>query len=138
MKIVFCIYLLTGAFWDIRTQKLPGIWIWSGCVGMGVYAFWQLMNGDRLTGDLFVSILPGVLCYVAAKTSQVIGEGDAWVIFMAGLCLSFYELAKVLMGAFFLSAAGSMVCLIWKRQIRNMRMPFVPYLFVAAVMILMG
>ena len=78
------------------------------------------------------------MCYVFAKISHAMGEGDAWLILTAGLVLSFYDLAKVLSVAFFLSAAGSIVCLIAERNIKNRRIPFVPFLFLAAGMVLMG
>ena len=138
MKIVFCFYLLAGSLWDIRTQKLPGVWIWSGCIGGVVYAFLQIMDGKRIVENLLISLLPGVLCYVFAKVSHAMGEGDAWLILIAGLVLPFYELAKVLCAASFLSAAGSIVCLIAERNIRNRRIPFVPFLFLAAGMGLTG
>ena len=138
MKILFCFYLLIGAIWDIRTQKLPGIWIWAGCIIAGVYASLQIMDGERLPGELIISLLPGVLCYVFAKASHAMGEGDAWLILTAGLVLSFYDLAKMLSAAFFLSAAGSILCLILERNMKNRRIPFVPFLFLAAGMVLTG
>ena len=138
MKIVFCLYLLAGSVWDIRTQKLPGVWIWSGCIVGGAYVFFQITAGERIVEDLLISLLPGVVCYVFAKISHAMGEGDAWLILTAGLVLSFYDLAKVLSVAFFLSAAGSIVCLIAERNIKNRRIPFVPFLFLAAGMVLMG
>ena len=138
MKIVFCLYLLAGSIWDIRTQKLPGIWIWAGIFFGGTYAFLQIIDGNRRIEDLVISLLPGLLCYVFAKVSHAMGEGDAWLILIAGLILSFYDLAKVLCAAFFLSATGSIVCLIVNRYMKNSKIPFVPFLFLAAGMVLMG
>lgn len=138
IKIVFCFYLLAGSIWDIRTYKLPGVWIWAGAILGGVYAFLQIINGNRMIENLLISLLPGVLCYVFAKVSRAMGEGDAWLILTAGLVLPFYDLAKVLCAAFFLSAAGSIVCLIVEQNIRNRRIPFVPFLFLAAGMVLTG
>lgn len=138
MKMIFCMYLFISSLWDIRTQKLPGIWIWAGCLAAGVYAAWQIFGGERALGNLLISLLPGVLCYIFAKVSKAMGEGDAWLILTAGMCLSFYDLAKVLSGAFFLSAAGSILCLIGMRSMKNMRIAFVPFLFLAACIVLMG
>lgn len=136
MKIIFCMYLLAGALWDIRTQKLPVIWIWAGNMGAGAYAFFQIIDGERSIGNLLISLLPGILCYVFAKISNAMGEGDAWLILTAGMCLSFYDLSKVLLCAFFLSAAGSILCLACIRSMKNRKIPFVPFLFLAVGMVL--
>lgn len=138
MRIILCLYLLAGALWDIRTQKLPGLWIWAGCMGGGAYAFIQMTEENLFVGDFIMSLLPGVMCYVFAKVSQAMGEGDAWIIFIMGLVLPFYDLVKVLSASFFLSAAGSIVCLIIERNMKNRRIPFVPFLFLATGMVLMG
>lgn len=138
MKILLFLYLLTGAIWDVCTQKLPGIWIWAGGMGAGAYAFWQIIGGERSIENLILSLLPGILCYVFAKASHAMGEGDAWLILIMGLCLPFYDLAKVLLTAFFLSAVGSILWLIGKRGMKDRRIPFVPFLFMAAGFVLMG
>ena len=138
MKYIFCFYLLAGSVWDIRTKKLPSLYIWAGCVGMGAYAFYQLICLRRTLGDLLISLLPGILVYLFAKVCQTIGEGDAWIIFIMGMVLSFFDLSKVLMLAFFLSAAGSIFILLIRQRIENMKIPFVPYLFLATGMVLWG
>lgn len=138
MKYIFCIYLFIGALWDIRMQKLPGIWLWSGCVVGGVYASLQIIGGERSLENLILSLLPGILCYIFAKISGAMGEGDAWVIITAGLCLRFHELAKVLLAAFFLSAVGSILYLILERNLKNRKIPFVPFLFLATGIIIAG
>lgn len=138
MKYIFCIYLFVGSLWDIRTQKLPGIWLWGGCIGSGVYSFLQVIDGERTWDNLILSLLPGLLCYLFVRMSQAMGEGDAWLILITGLCLPFYTFAKVLLTAFFLSAVGSILYLILERNMKNKRIPFVPFLFLAAGIVLVG
>lgn len=135
MSIVFCFYLLIGAIWDIRSRQLPGIWLWAGSFIGGIYAFLQISAGERMLQNLILSLLPGVLFYLFAKTSQTMGVGDAWLILISGLYLSFYELIKLLSAAFFLSALGSMIIVIVKRKMKNQKVAFVPFLFLAAAML---
>ena len=137
MKIIFCFYLLTGALCDIRSQKLPGILLWAGSVLSGVYALLHIIEGKRSLFDLFISLLPGGLCYIFSRISRAMGEGDVWLIIITGAILSFYDAAKVLSIAFFLSAVGSFFILIIKRDMKNQRIAFVPFLFLAAVIVLM-
>lgn len=138
MKIILCMYLLISAIWDIRSQKLPAIWIWAGCVSAGGYAFWQILDGHRSVEALVVSLLPGIICYVFARISHALGEGDAWLILTVGLCLSIYELSKVLLSALFLSAVGAVLYLICTRKMKDRRIAFVPFLFLAVGMVLTG
>lgn len=138
MRFLFCIYLFVGALCDICTQKLPGVWLWGGCIAGGVYAFLQIIAGERNLENLILSLLPGILCYIFVRISKALGEGDAWLIITAALCLPFYEFGQVLLAAFFLSAIGSILYLIVERSIKNKRIPFVPFLFLAAVIISAG
>ena len=138
MKLICCGYLLLGALWDIWTRRLPGIYIWSGCIGMGIYALCQVIFEDRLPGDLLISLIPGFLCYLFARISHSIGEGDAWLILIMGFALPFYDLAKVLMLSLFLSGAGSILFLIITRRMENLKIPFVPFLFLATTIVLVG
>lgn len=135
MSLVFAFYLLAGAVWDIRSRQLPGIWLWVGSLLGGAYAFLQIVGGVRSLQDLILSLLPGLFFYLFAKASQAMGEGDAWLILTAGMLLSFYDLIKLLSIAYFLSAFGAAIILIAERKIRNCRIAFVPFLFLAAAMI---
>jgi len=138
MKLICCGYLLPGALWDIRTRRLPGIYIWSGCIGMGFYALYQIVSKNRLPGDLLISLIPGILCYLFARISHSIGEGDAWLVLIMGCALPFYDLAKVLMLSLFLSGVGSILFLIITRCMENLKIPFVPFLFLATAVVLTG
>lgn len=137
MKYICCFYLLAGGIWDIRTKKIPSLYILLGCIGMGAFAFWQLICGQRMLFDFVISLVPGMLCYLLAKSSQTIGEGDAWVMFIMGMVLSFYELSKVLILSLFLAATGSVLIVILKKRMLNLRIPFIPFLFLAAGIVLL-
>ena len=135
MSILFCFYLLAGAVWDIRSRLLPGLWLWGGFFTGVIYVFLQISGGDRTVWDLILSLFPGVLFYLFARISQSMGVGDAWLILISGLFLHFYELIKLLSVAFFLSAIGSAIIIIAERKMKNLRIAFVPFLFLAAAMI---
>ena len=138
MKIICCLYLLPGAIWDIRTRYLPGVYIWCGFLCMGVLGLFQLIVKERVPGDILISMLPGSLAYLFAKSSKNLGEGDAWLILILGCVLSFYDLIMVLLSSLFLSAIGSIFYLICKRGIKNMKIPFVPFLFLGSMFVLLG
>lgn len=138
MNYIFLLFLLVCAVWDVRTQKIPSIWIYGGLVWMGIYAFCQIIWEKRGMMDLIFAVLPGVICYFFSKISQAMGDGDALLILGTGLCYSTITVLKILMSAFFLSALGSIVFLLIKRNIKNRNIPFVPYLLFACVFLLTG
>ena len=138
MKIICCLYLLPGVFWDIKTRYLPAIYIWFGFFLMAILGVYQIIVKDRFFVDLLISVLPGSLAFLLAKTSKNMGKGDAWLILILGLAQSFYDLINLLLIALFLSAIGSIVIVIYKRQMKNLKIPFVPFLFLGAVIVLLG
>ena len=134
MRMMFEFYLLAGAVWDIRSRQLPGIWLLTGSLLGCVYAFIEITGGERTLQNLILSLLPGILFYLFAKASQAMGEGDAWLILTAGMILSFYDLLKMLFIAFSISAFASVIIVIVERKIKNQRIAFVPFLFLATAM----
>lgn len=135
MRGVFCGMLLVSAIFDIKTKKLPALWLFGGISGMGLYAVYQLVMGKREWLEIILSLLPGIVCYFCARITKVIGEGDAWLIIGMGLCFSIVSVITILMAAFFFAALGGVFLIILKRKIKNQKIPFVPFLLSGVVLI---
>ena len=138
MKSIILIFLLICALWDMKTKKLPAVWLYGGLTWMEIYGIYQLICGQRKPGEIILSLLPGVICYLCARLTKAVGEGDAWLILGMGLCFSLECVLEIVISAFFLSALGSIVLMIVKRNMKNKRIAFVPFLSCAVFFMQMG
>lgn len=129
MNYIYLGFLMVSALWDMKTKKLPAVWLYGGLAWMGIYGVYQLIVGNRKWWELLAALLPGILCYLLARLSKAMGEGDALLILGCGLCFALKSVLSITMAAFFLSAIGAVVIMIVKRNMKNKRIPFVPYLF---------
>lgn len=75
MKYLFLFFLFISAVWDMRTKRIPAIWLYGGLAWMGSYAAYQLIQKERGIMDLVLAVLPGILCYFFAKASHAMGVG---------------------------------------------------------------
>lgn len=135
MKYIYLGFLLINALWDVKTKKLPAVWLYVGLIWLGIYGVYQLVADKREWWELLAALLPGISCYLLARLSKAMGEGDALLILGSGLCFSVKSVLSITMAAFFLSAIGAVVVMIVKRNMKNKRIPFVPYLFCGTVIV---
>ena len=138
MKDMVLLFLAVCALWDMKTKKLPALWLYCGLLWMGIYTVSQLVMEKKEWMDILISLLLGMSCLLCARWTKQLGEGDAWLIWGLGMCFSFYEVIVLVMVAFFLAAIGSIFMMIKKRSMKNQRMAFVPYLFCAAFLMRIG
>ena len=138
MKDIMMFFLAVCALWDMKTKKLPAVWLYGGLLWMGIYAAGQLIMNQRDWRELLLSLLPGVFCYLCARLTKQVGEGDAWLILGMGLCFSLKIVLGIVITAFFLSAVGAMVFMILKSSMKNKRIAFIPFLFCAAFFMRLG
>lgn len=136
MKYIFLLFLLICAIRDFRTRRIPVIWLYGGLAWMGIYACCQLIHSEREMSDLIFAILPGAICYFFVKLSHAMGMGDALLIIGMGFCFPVITVIEILMVAFLFAAIGSIALLVTKRGMKNMTIPFVPYLLASSGFIL--
>ena len=93
-----------------------GLSVKKGGVGRAV-------AGGILTGFLFMGI--------SRLTEEKIGYGDSLLIIVLGTFLGMWKLLILLLGAFGLAAAVSILLMIKRKFTRKSMIPFVPFLTVA-------
>ncbi len=135
MIYVIIIYLLILSWFDIRTKKLPGIWIGGGFFVMGMYGIVTIIFGRQNLANLAAALLPGILIIVFSKISGQIGDGDGLLFLLLGFFFSVREEWLLIFLSFFLAVAGSLGIIISKRNCKNKRIPFVPFITVAVICI---
>lgn len=132
MNYVIIFFLLISMIFDIRNQKIPALWIWCSVVVMAGYRLYLWRNGESTALDVVVSFIPGLLLYLFSCISNGIGKADGLLIIATGCFFSWDKHLEVLLFSFFLAAFFSMGVVIFKRNLRNQRIPFVPFLCAAS------
>lgn len=136
MNYVVMISLLISMIFDIKSQKIPTIWLWCSIGIVMVYRIIISLRGDDTWNSFILALLPGVFLLIFAKISNQIGKGDGLLILITGCYFSCNQHAEVLFISFFLAAIYSMGIMLIKRDYKNRRIAFAPFLFVASVVIM--
>ena len=133
MSYVITIILFISMVFDIRSQKISALWIWCSIAVMTGYRLYLWRNGESTALDVMISFIPGVLVYLFSCISNDIGKADGLLIIVTGCFFSWEKHLEVLFFSFFLAAFFSMGVVIFKRNLKNQRIPFVPFLCAASV-----
>lgn len=124
------VYLLWGAWRDLKKRKIKNEFLWIG----GIAGFVYKSIGMAVSSDFFkewvLALIPGVLILLLAKaTREKIGFGDGWVLLILGNFLNIVEVWYILQTAVFLVMFFSLVLLCSKRAGKEYQIPFLPFLW---------
>ena len=126
-EVIMLVYLGVGMLFDLKNRSLPVWYLGSGTVVV-LFAVlrWQKMS---IYEWVLGGIMGGMFLAMGRLTGESIGYGDGWMICNLGIFCGFWELCGILICAF---GVSSIFC-IWgmrrKKWKKNMRIPFVPFLF---------
>ncbi|MBR5248871.1 MAG: prepilin peptidase [Lachnospiraceae bacterium] len=131
-------YLIILSIYDIRTRKIPSVWMVIGGVATLAYLIYLCLCHpfSELWPEVLKSWGPGLLMLAAGRLSGKIGSGDGCILLVAGSILGSVKMMGVFMGSLFLAALTAVVLLIFRKAGKNDKMPFMPFL--AAAVILLG
>ena len=125
-NVIMGVYLISLSYSDMKRRKLSVGVIVLGFLSALVFQAitgiesWRAVAGGILTGFLFMGI--------SRLTEEKIGYGDSLLIIVLGTFLGMWIL---LLGAFGLAAAVSILLMIKRKFTRKSMIPFVPFLTVA-------
>lgn len=149
VKLVFTAFLCTCAWEDFRKKKISVLFLWAAASvaaawTAGYYMIlldWADMNEAHLWLAMRgAALIPGVLLLILSKiTNGAVGQGDGFFFLVSGMYLGFWNnIALLLFGLLFCSFWG-MGMLIYgmfeKKRVKNIRLPFLPFLVPAAVVL---
>lgn len=90
--------------------------------------------GKTALMDLLPGFLPGLFCLVLSWVSREgLGYGDSILILGCGVSLGFWPCMEILFLSFFLAGVWAVVLLLSRRAGRGKEIPFVPFLFLGAL-----
>lgn len=136
MKLVGIMILFISAIFDIHNQKIPAGWLLSSVFIMTICRIYVWINGIGSWRDFIFAFVPGILIYLFSRISGEIGSGDGLLVIITGCLFSWKDHFIMLFLAFFLAAVFSMGLILVKHDIKNRRIAFAPFLFVASGMVL--
>ncbi|MBQ9990867.1 MAG: prepilin peptidase [Lachnospiraceae bacterium] len=129
-------YLGAGAIMDGRRKMVRVSYLWIGTVLALGFLWKELSYGGLEVKELAVRLLPGIVFLLCSRfTREKVGYGDGMILLILGLCFPAAFLWQTWITAVFLITlwAGFLLCT--KKGNRNTRIPFLPFLWLAAIMI---
>lgn len=130
-------YLIILSIYDIRTRKIPAAWLVIGGVAALAYLIYLCLCQpfSELWLEMLKSWGPGLLMLAAGRLSGKIGSGDGCVLLVAGSVLGGVKMMAVFMGSLLLAAVAGVILLIFRKAGKNDKMPFMPFLAAAVIML---
>lgn len=123
------IYMGVCAVFDIRHREIPLLWILSGIAAAAGIGIWRITEGMFTIMEAGFSLLPGIFFLLTGYcTGEKVGYGDGLILLASGLFLGAYRCFFVLCAGLVLSAAVSLILLLFHKAGRYSRIPFAPFL----------
>lgn len=126
-SILFIIWLLVCSIQDIRDKKLSVFLIFLGFICLFPFSlvFDKVSIYNRL-GGLLLGLFLIAMTYI---TRGQIGIGDGLFIMVIGVCFGFGISSTMLIYGLVLSALISLCMILLRKGKRDTRIPFIPFLF---------
>lgn len=127
--LVILVFLILCSISDLHSKKIPTVLL---LVMSGVVLIFCFISCRKDVLDMTGGIMIGSLLFLVSKyTKEAIGYGDSWLMSLLGVYLGGISLLEVAMTAFFLAGMISLTGLVWKHWKKTVTIPFVPFLTIA-------
>lgn len=133
--IVLLVSLFFCAWIDWKTERVSvPLLLLGGMAAVLLHLFAQEESVFYLMTGMSVGI---ALLLYSLVTHESIGYGDGCLFVMTGLFLGIWENLVLLLLASVLAGIGSAVMLFFRKKKKKERIPFVPFVFTAYVLLLL-
>lgn len=139
-KIGTVIMLTAGSIWDIRGKKLPaGMLLLDVLTGGILMAVNREINWQK-DGYLYVvGLLIGVILLLIGRfCGGCIGTADGIMTAVIGGVIGYHDTLLLLMNAILAAAVFSLVLIVIKKAGRGTTIPFIPFLLLGYLIILIS
>ena len=128
---IMFLFLLLCSISDVRTRKIPTVLLIAmSLVTVLLSLIFTRYGIAKITGGALI----GTIFWLVSKYSkEAIGYGDSWVISLMGIHLGGICVLEVTVTAFFLTGLVSLAGIVFKKWKKAVTLPFVPFLTVAYV-----
>lgn len=134
-SVILILFILS--VWDIKKQKIPiGILVAAGLAAVIFRIIFTVTEIAEFSFiGMMIAFIPGSIFLVLSfATREQIGYGDGIVLCMIGILCSFRKVMMILGIGLCLSSVVSMVLLILRKGDRYTTLPFLPFLWIGAVL----
>ena len=151
MKItIIVLYLIILSIYDIRTQKIPVMWLAAGSVAAFGTIVWEISDVLEISGnwqelwptlwkelgqELLIGWLPGLVLLGACIVTGRVGSADGWVLLIVGSMIGSGQMMAAFGCSMILIAVMAGVLLLLKKAGKNDRLPYLPFLTAAVVLV---
>lgn len=133
-KIVYgslLVFLLLESIRDIKKKEISLILCLLGALLRVVLL---IFYKDSDLGNVLIGSMVGFLFFAMSfLTGEKIGYGDGFIVLLTGFYLGFLGLITVLVYASFLLFFVSVFIYVFAKNKRDLRIPYVPFLFLGAL-----
>lgn len=133
------VLLLIGSVYDWKYCNLP-VWILvAGGAGGVSGILYDMFCEKRSLVEVGLALLPGMgAILLAYATHEQIGYGDGLFLLCIGGCLGKERTMMVVMAALSGACVVSILLLVCRKAGKNSRIPFVPFLALGCMLVLLG
>jgi len=132
--VLFMISLLIViTFIDLEHMIIPHSLTISGIT---IFTIWQVFFNQEPISSYLYGLIFGFLFLAIFVFFNAMGGGDAMLAAMFGMFFGLYETFVLLMLSFIIGGVFSIIVLIFKRKSRKDKIPFGPFLTVAALLMI--
>lgn len=135
VKWIEILFLTVISVWDIRKKEIPFIAL---LMMSGVMILARIFLIDESIVSTLGGILVGILFFAMSKcTGESIGYGDSWIILLLGIYLGGKKIVELVLIASFVACVFSLICCAKNGWKRKQTIPFVPFLTIAYLGVVM-
>lgn len=134
VSLLMLLFLGICSFCDCKSKQIPMVYLML----MSGIALGTLFCSEGVVLSKLLGAFVGVLFLAVSKvTKEIIGYGDSWTILNLGIWLGGYRLMQVLFWGGFAAGLYGVFVLWFKKWKRNETIPFVPFLTLGCVGVLL-
>lgn len=137
-KGIILLFLAIGVIWDLKKKAVPGSYLCAfGIVAIIAFIF-DVTNGKNLLDSVW-GLIPGfIVVMLSILTKEQVGLGDGMILLCVGGLQSIRDTIYMIFIALIIVTVVAIFLLIIRRVGRKATIPFVPFLFLGQLIMIIG
>lgn len=137
-EVLTAVWLVPMSIMDTRSKSVPAWMLWIGTASAAGVLLYEGISG-RLNGwQACRALMPGLILLAVAYATGKAGLADGVILMLLGIFMGYEGCVAASLGGLFLIALCSGVLLMMRRVKRDTRIPFVPFLAAAWLIVVCG
>lgn len=137
-EVLTAAWLMPMSIMDTKSKSVPAWMLWIGTAAAAGVLLYEGING-RLNGwQACRALMPGVILLAVAYATGKAGLADGVILMLLGIFMGYEGCVAASLGGLFLIALCSGVLLMLRRVKKDTRIPFVPFLTAAWLIVVCG